>query len=61
MTNKNDTLINPFGDKDYKATTKYQEQIDKSNPTLEEILESNKQTSDLSRLLMDSINTDYLD
>ena len=61
MTNKNDTLLNPFGDKDYKEPDKYQEQVDKRNPTLQEVLQKQKEDTEASRLLTDAINTDYLD
>ena len=61
MPTENDTLLNPFGTADYKEADKYQEQIDQRNPTLQEILTKNSNTTDLDRLLTDSINTDYLD
>jgi|TARA_R110000824_G_scaffold374797_1_gene565422 hypothetical protein len=57
----NDTLLNPFGTVDYKEADKYQEQVDQRNPTLQEILTKNSNTTDLDRRLTDSINTDYLD
>ena len=61
MPNENDTLLNPFGIADYKEVDKYQEQVDQRNPTLQEILTKNSNTTDLDRRLTDSINTDYLD
>ena len=61
MTSKNDTLLNPFGDKDYTEADKYQEQVDKRNPTLQEVLQKQKEDTEASRLLTDAINTDYLD
>ena len=57
----NDTLLSPFGTADDKEINTYQEQIDKRNPTLQEILTKNSITTDLDRKLSDSINTDYLD
>lgn len=61
MTTENDTFLNPFGDKDYTTADKYQEQVDNHNPTLQEVLQSQKDSTEASRLLTDAINTDYLD
>ena len=61
MTTKNDTLLNPFWDKDYTKADKYQEQVDKRNPTLQEVLQQQREDTEASRLLTDAINTDYLD
>ena len=65
MTTKNVKL---FGDKNpteywHHMSPKHrqQQQVDKCNPTLKEVIEKNEQVDDPSRLLMDVINTDYLD
>ena len=54
MTNKNDTLLNPFGDEDYEET-------DTEAVTKESSEEERAKIAWLSKKLADSMNTDYLD
>ena len=54
MTNKNDTLLNPFGDEDNEET-------DTESVTKESSEQERTKRELLARKLADNMNVDYLD